>query len=113
MKKNNITDNDLYVISNHASESVQDSWVNGRKVISNEQTCKNGYIYVVDGVIESTPNMAEIINTNSNTTQWAKLLNRFSVPVLLLVGTEQWRSAEIRPGMESVYGRQYHYHHAE
>ena len=97
MEKNNITDNDLYVISNHASESVQDSWVNGKKVISKEQTCKNGYIYVVNGVIESTPNMAEIINTNSNTTLWAKLLNRFSVPV----------------AMDDATQRQFWYHHRE
>ena len=83
MEKNNITNNDLYVISNHASESIQDSWVNGKKVISKEQTCKNGYIYVVNGVIESTPNMAEIIKTNNNTTIWSKLLNRFSVPVAM------------------------------
>lgn len=80
MEKNNITDNDLYVISNHRSESIQDSWVNGKKVISKEQTCKNGYIYVIDGVMESTPNMAEIIRTNSNTKLWAKMLYRYSYP---------------------------------
>ena len=86
MEKNNITDNDLYVISNHQSESIQDSWVNGKKVISKEQTCKNGYIYVVDGVIESTPNMAELVRTNSQTSLWAKLLDRFSVPVPMIQG---------------------------
>lgn len=109
MEKNNITDNDLYVISNHASESVQDSWVNGRKVISNEQTCKNGYIYVVDGVIESTPNMAEIINTNSNTTQWAKLLNRFSVPVAMDKATQQefWFLHREYENTDSLYNLRY------
>lgn len=109
MEKNNITDNDLYVISNHASESVQDSWVNGRKVISNEQTCKNGYIYVVDGVIESTPNMAEIINTNSNTTQWAKLLNRFSVPVAMDKASQEefWRLHPEYANTDSLYTLSY------
>ena len=109
MEKNNITDNDLYVISNHASESVQDSWVNGRKVISNEQTCKNGYIYVVNGVIESTPNMAEIINTNSNTTQWAKLLNRFSVPVAMDKATQQefWFHHREYENTDSLYNLRY------
>ena len=109
MEKNNITDNDLYVISNHASESVQDSWVNGRKVISNEQTCKNGYIYVVNGVIESTPNMAEIINTNSNTTQWAKLLNRFSVPVAMDKATQQefWFLHREYENTDSLYNLRY------
>ena len=109
MEKNNIKDNDLYVISNHASESVQDSWVNGRKVISNEQTCKNGYIYVVDGVIESTPNMAEIINTNSNTTLWAKLLNRFSVPVAMDKDAQQefWYLHREYENSDSLYNLRY------
>jgi len=80
MSKNNITSNDLYVLSNHESTSITDSWINGRKVVSSEQTCKNGYIYVVDGVIESNKNMAEIIHNNENTTQWSHLLMRFAIP---------------------------------
>lgn len=109
MEKNNITDNDLYTISNHASESVQDAWVNGKKVISNEQTCKNGYIYVVSGVMESSPNMAELINTNSNTTIWAKLLNRFSVPVALGKETQQefWRLHPEYENKDSLYNLRY------
>lgn len=109
MEKNNITDNDLYTISNHASESVQDAWVNGKKVISNEQTCKNGYIYVVSGVMESSPNMAELINTNSNTTIWAKLLNRFSVPVALGKETQQefWRLYPEYENKDSLYNLRY------
>ena len=109
MEKNNITDNDLYVISNHASESVQDSWVNGKKVISKEQTCKNGYIYVVNGVIESTPNMAEIINTNSNTTLWSKLLNRFSVPLAMSKAAQQefWYHHPEYENTDSLYTLSY------
>lgn len=105
MEKNNITDNDLYIISNHRSESIQDSWVNGRKIISSEQTCKNGYIYVIDGVMESTPNMAEIINTNSNTTLWAKLLNRFSTPVAMSKASQEefWRLHQEYENKDSLY----------
>lgn len=81
MAKNGITDKDLEIISNGRSTSINDSWVNGRKIISEEQTCKNGYIYVVDGVIEPNRNMAEIINHNPNTKLWAKMINRFSLPL--------------------------------
>ena len=80
MSTNKITDEDLQVLSNGESNSIADAWINGRKVISEEQTCKNGYIYVVDGVIESNKNMAEIINTNSQMSKWAELMNRFSTP---------------------------------
>ena len=105
MEKNNITNNDLYTISNHASESVQDAWVGGKKVISNEQTCKNGYIYVVNGVMESAPNMADLINTNSNTQIWAKMLNRFSVPIALNTANQQefWRLHPEYENTDSLY----------
>ena len=80
MAKNNITDEDLQILTNGGSESISDSWINGKKVISNEQTCKNGYVYVVDGVIESSQNMAEIIRTNPQMSGWSKLIDRFCAP---------------------------------
>lgn len=80
MIKNNITDKDLEILTNGKSKSIADSWINGKKVISSEQTCKNGYIYVVEDVIESNKNMAEIINTNEKMTIWSRLLNRFATP---------------------------------
>lgn len=109
MEKNNITDNDLYVISSHNSESIQDSWVNGKKIISSEQTCKNGYIYVIDGVMASNQSMAEIINSNSNTQQWAKLLQRFSVPVNMsrVYQQEFWRLYPQFTDTDSLYNLRY------
>ena len=83
MQKNNIKDSDLKIISNGESDNINDSWISGKKVISKEQTCKNGYIYVVSGVMETNPNMAAIIRDESkevSTTKWANFLSRFSVP---------------------------------
>jgi len=82
MAKNKITDRDLQILSNGESNSIADSWINGKKVISDEQTCKNGYIYVVSDVIESNPNMAEIIRTEKEMSTWSHLLSRFSTPRL-------------------------------
>lgn len=83
MNKNSITDNDLAVITNGESQSIQDSWINGKKVISSEQTCKNGYIYVIDGVVNGTQNMAEIIESDPQMTRWASFLKRWSCPVAI------------------------------
>lgn len=80
MQKNNITAEDLSIISNGESTSTDDSWISGKKVISKEQTCKNGYVYVVDGVIEGAHNMAETLHSLPNTTWWAKALDRFTSP---------------------------------
>lgn len=81
MKQNNITSEDLKIISNGQSENIEDSWINGTKVISKEQTCKNGYVYVVDGVIEGTTNMAQKLHELPNTKKWASAIDRFSTPV--------------------------------
>ncbi|MBQ0056373.1 MAG: hypothetical protein KBT20_01840 [Bacteroidales bacterium] len=95
MAKNKITGNDLEILSNGESTSIEDSWINGKKVISDVQTCKNGYIYVVSDVIESSPNMAEIIRNNPQTQRWSQLLDRFSVA---------WPA---EPSMQADYRRLY------
>ena len=83
MEKNNFTDEDLRIISNGESNSIKDAWINGRKVISSEQICKNGYIYVISGVMGNNPNMAQIIHDTENTKYWAQILDRWSVPEYL------------------------------
>lgn len=80
MQNNHITDKDLQIISNGASNSIADSWINGKKIISDELTCKNGYIYVVDGVMELNKSMMDIINEQPDLTTWARNLNRWAVP---------------------------------
>jgi len=80
MSKNNITAEDLAIISNGESNTITDSWISGKKVISKEQTCKNGYIYVIDGVIESASNMAQAIHDEPSTKMWAQAIDRYSCP---------------------------------
>ena len=80
MKQHKITANDLSILTNGVSNSVNDSWVNGKKVIEREITCKNGYIQKVSGVIEQNLNMAEIIRQNPQMSKWSTLIDRFSAP---------------------------------
>lgn len=80
MRNNKITSSDLEILSNGESTSIEDSWVNGKKVIEEDITCKNGYIQKVDGVIESSQNMAEIVRNHPQMTRWSNLLDRFSAP---------------------------------
>ena len=80
MKFNSMTSTDMQVISNHKSDNITAAWVNGKEIVERDITCKNGYIHKVNGVIESSPNMAEIIRTNPQTQMWSSLLDRFSAP---------------------------------
>ena len=80
MKYYSMTAEDLDVLTNHQTQDIHEAWVNGKHVGERDITCKNGYIHKVDGVIESSPNMAEIIRTNPKMTMWSHLLDRFSAP---------------------------------
>jgi len=80
MQLNKITDNDLSILTNGQSNSVSDAWVNGKKIVERDITCKNGYIHKVDGVMTSADNMAEIIHSHANMSTFSRLLDRFSAP---------------------------------
>ena len=80
MRRNNITDEDLSILTNGVSTSVSDAWVNGKKLTETDITCKNGYIQKVDGLATAADNMAEIIHNHANMSLFASLLDRFCAP---------------------------------
>ena len=90
MKSNQITSEDLHVMTNGQASSISEAWVNGKKVLDRDITCKNGYIHMVDGVIESSPNMAQIVHEHQNMSLWAKFLDRFSAPYYNATATREY-----------------------
>jgi hypothetical protein len=80
MKTNEITDNDLSILTNGVSNSISDAWVNGKKIIERDITCKNGYIHKVEGVITASDNMASIIRKHADMSGWSKLIDRYTAP---------------------------------
>jgi len=105
MQFNKITNEDLAILSNHESDNIADAWVNGKKVVERDITCKNGYIQKVSGVIESTPNMADIIHQHPGMSKWAELLDLFSAPYYYPVGTAEYN--RIYGKEDSVYVLRY------
>ena len=105
MYYNKITNEDLAILSNHESDNIADAWVNGKKVIERDITCKNGYIQKVSGVIEASPNMAEIIHQHANMSKWAELLDRFSAPYYYPAGTREYN--RIYNNEDSLYVLRY------
>ena len=105
MSYNKITNEDLAILSNHGSDNIADAWVNGKKVIERDITCKNGYIQKVSGVIESSPNMAEVIHQHADMSKWAELLDQFSGPYYYPRGTTEYN--RIYNNEDSVYVMRY------
>ena len=100
LENKKITAADLKVLTNGRANSLEEAWVNGKQVLNSgdpsrkkidyDITCKNGYIHKVDGVIESSPNMAEIIRQDPSTSIWSRLLDRFSAPYYYEEGTREY-----------------------
>ena len=106
MKFNGMTAKDLDVLTNHQASNINEAWVNGKRVVDRDITCKNGYIHKVDGVIESSPNMAEIIRTHSNMSMWSHLLDRFSAPYFDNAATKEFN--RLYNNEDSVYVLRYY-----
>ena len=105
MTYNKITSEDLAILTNGQSTSANEAWVNGKKVVERDITCKNGYVQKVDGVIESSPNMAEIIRQHKNMSRWSQLLDRFSAPYYNAEATRAYQ--RIYNNEDSVYTLRY------
>ena len=106
MKFNKMTNSDLDVLTNHQANDVTEAWVNGKKVIERDITCKNGYIQKVNGVFEASPNMAEIIHQHPNMSHWAELMDRFCAPYYSAEGTREYN--RLYNNQDSVYVLRYY-----
>ena len=90
MKLNKMKMEDLEILTNHEAKSLEEAWVNGKRVTERDITCKNGYIQKMSGVTESSPNMAEIVHQHPSVSKWAGMLDRFSAPYPNIAGTREY-----------------------
>ena len=77
----NITDEDVRFITN-GSASANTPSLYSNKIIQQDITCKNGYLHELEGLITPPETMAGYISQNTQTSQYAALMNRFAVPIL-------------------------------
>ncbi|MBO4607253.1 MAG: fasciclin domain-containing protein [Prevotella sp.] len=105
MTLNGITDDDLRILTNGASSSIKDAWVNGKKIVERDITCKNGYIQRMDGVMTTSDNMAQIVRSHQNMSQWSTLLDRFCAPYYNEQATRDYN--RLYNNQDSVYVLRY------
>ena len=76
-----ITNDDYNFLFNYKTNRQSgDASVNGTQIITPNIKCMNGFVNETDKVMTPLSNMADIINTKKNTTIFARLLKRYSVP---------------------------------
>lgn len=101
----NINSEDLAVLTNHQATSANEAWVNSRKVLERDITCKNGYIQRIDGVIEPMTNMAEVLRLHPQLSKWSELIDRFSAPYYNAEATSEYN--RLFNNEDSVYTMRY------
>ena len=105
MRTNNITGEDLSVLTNGVSTSIDDAWVNGRKIVERDITCKNGYIQKIDGLAMASGNMAEIVHSHANMSLFSSLLDRFCAPYYDDAATKEYN--RLYQNQDSVFTLKY------
>ena len=80
--------------------------IRDRKVIERDITCKNGYIQKVNGVIEASPNMAEIVHMHPKMSHWAELMDRFCAPYYDADATKEYN--RLYNNQDSAYVLRYY-----
>lgn len=101
-----ITNDDFEFIFKGVTRSKNDAYIYGNKVIVKDITCKNGYMNILDNVLITPSNMAEVIRTNASTKIFSRILDRFSVPIYDDMLTKSYKSAN--PGFkDSIFVKRY------
>jgi hypothetical protein len=108
MANKQITNDDydfLYNYTTHRKDG--DASVNGAQIVEQNIRCLNGFINRMSDVVTPLPNMADIISTKKNTSQFAHLLQRYSV--IDYCGDEVTRAYNANRGtdVDSVFQQRY------
>ena len=113
MREKKITNEDMRFILNLPKGSwgstENRSYVYNRRVVEQDITCLNGYIHVLDGVLQTPPNMAEVIRQCPKTQYFSSILERFSAPYYDETLTKNYRALHPKEISinDSVYQKRY------
>ena len=108
MANKQITNDDYDFLYNYRTHRQSgDASVNGAQIVEQNIRCLNGFVNRMSEVMTPLPNMADIINSKPNTSEFARLLERYSV--LDYCGDEVTRAYNANRGTEvdSVFQLRY------
>ena len=81
LTNNKITNDDYNFLYNGTTNRIPgDASVNGVKIVEHNVKSSNGFIHIVQDVVQPLKNIAEIVNTKPQVSEWNSLLLRFAVP---------------------------------
>jgi uncharacterized surface protein with fasciclin (FAS1) repeats len=106
MSAKNITNEDFRIITGQ-TRTDNDTHIYDARVILQDQTCQNGYIDVLDKVLITPPNMAEMLRTNGETNIFSHIMERFSYPSYNSTLTDNYITTHEGVSVDSVFQKRY------
>lgn len=107
----NIKRSDISFILNETEEWADNaenrSYIYDTKIKERDVTCLNGYFHVLDNVLLTPMNMAEVIRSNESTKLFSLMLDRFSAPYYDYDLTEQYKALHPDMDIDSVFQKRY------
>lgn len=108
MLTNKILPSDYDYLTNHETDDINTSYINGVPVVEQDIVCQNGYVHVVRDVVKPLKNMAEIIAGEEKFSIFHGLLERFSAPFYNAAATEEYNALYGEGGSrDSVFVKRY------
>lgn len=117
MSTKGVTAKDFAYLFNGQEFNDDDVYINNVKVREGNITCQNGYLNIMDGVVEPLPDMAAYIKDNGKTNLFSEILDRFSAPASATSTAESYKSLRDQyastgfyptlAGGDSIYERHY------
>lgn len=111
MVNNKITNEDYEFLfgDKPGTRQAGDAAVNGVKIRreGQNQRCSNGFVHEMEGVIMPLSNMAEVIATTPELSQYSKLLDRFSFPHYAGKTVTDQYNALYKANVDSVFEKRY------
>ncbi|MBR5963106.1 MAG: fasciclin domain-containing protein [Bacteroidaceae bacterium] len=107
MRYNSITEEDFAVIHNGQRRLSKDEvFVNGVRIVSANNKCKNGVVHRLEKLTVPLVNMAEAVNKNAASSEFARLMDRFCAPYYNEQATLDYQ--RLHPGSDdSVFVKRY------
>ena len=107
MADHNITEHDFAILHNGQSRANRDEvWVNGVRVASPNNKCKNGVVHRLEELRVPPVNMAEAVGKDADSKTFARLLDRFCAPYYNAEATRDYQ--RLNPGStDSVFVKRY------
>lgn len=108
MVNNKITNDDYNFLYNYTTNrQAGDASVNGVKMVKQNIKCSNGFIHQMEDVVLPLDNMAAVIASHPQVSQFSRLLDRFATPYYIGKADVDFYNDQNGTSVDSIFQKRY------